>query len=100
MCNEIFGYVTRSKNGKEVKERAWFPAGCDGCANEDPEECKTGCLWPKNHEKYTEVKWFYGVYQAQKGGYPLEELDSLGLVEYMKLGILRDYDRAMNPSMN
>lgn len=100
MCNEIFSYVEKNEGGKRVRVRNWFPAGCADCTNEDQEVCETGCLWPRNRGKYTEVKWLYGVFQAQKGGFPVTEIDSLDIVDFMKLGILKEYDRAMYPSMN
>lgn len=49
------------------------------------------CPWRENYWKYDEVKRFLLMYKAQNGGCDLNRIKNMGLYDFVKLAILKEY---------
>ncbi len=82
----MFKYV--DKKGK--RERAGFPEGCNGCQSTIEWDCEN-CMWRVNHWKYDEVINYVGLYRAKQGGMNLNRIESLDMLDFQKISIVKGY---------
>ena len=71
--------------------REGFPTGCNQCADINSEDCHESCMWPQNYWKYEEVKNYWLLVKAEKGGLNLNRIGSLTLDDFIKLSILKEF---------
>lgn len=88
-----FDVYSKEKESRKIKG---FPEGCDGCFNTNPEYCKENCLWPKNYWKYEEVKRFLYLARAKEGGFDLNRIESLDMLDFIKVAVIMDFIRSRN----
>jgi hypothetical protein len=89
ICNEVFSYET-TKDGKK-KRRKGFPVGCSECPDRNNDDCFDNCLWPETYWKYEEVKRMWLLAKAANGGMDLNRIKSLGVDDFIKLSIVKEY---------
>ena len=82
-----------------VVNKRKIPKGCEECASENEWDChhvepdgtEYVCPWRENAWKYTELQRFILLVKAQNGGFDVNRIHELTLLDFVKLGILKEY---------
>jgi len=86
LCGHVFKYV--EKDGKRSVQGS--PEGCESCEPGSDWDCEN-CMWRENYWKYDEIEKYVGLVRALDGGFDLNRIKSLDIVDFQKISIVKEY---------
>jgi hypothetical protein len=97
VCNEVFKIQVDASGNKHTTFD--FPDGCETCTSEIEWDCwhvdregkEIVCSWRENYWKYKELRAYIVLSRVQTGRGTLSGMDSLRLLDYLKLSIIKEY---------
>lgn len=86
LLSEIF--KTEKDSTGKVKRKG-FPDGCEKCEINDKWQCENSCMWPENHWKYDEVRYYVELAQWANAGIDMNRIDTLIPDDFYKIALVR-----------